>query len=306
MVECITMARPLRLQYPGAVYHLTSRGNRQEDIFVSDRDRVAFLTILGQTLQRYNWRCHAYCLMDNHYHLVVETPHANLAVGMRQLNGVYTQHSNKTHQRAGHLFQGRYKSILVEKDQHLLELCRHVVLNPVRVGLCDHPGKWQWSSFQATSTMKEESDCLSPDWLLKQFGENRVRAAHRYAQFVLEGCTDATCPWDRLKAQVVFGSDHFLGTIKEMLAEQRQAKEVPVSQRHVDRPGLDLLFSGKAASDKRSRNAGIVRASLEYGYTLKQIADHLGLHYSTVSKIISARKMQEVTLEKTETDPGFM
>ena len=129
------MARPLRLEYPGAVYHLTSRGNARQDIFAGDADREKFLSILAATVGRYKWLCHAYCLMDNHYHLLLETPDPNLSLGMRMLNGVYTQTFNRDHQRVGHVFQGRYKAVLVEKDAHLVELCRYIVLNPVAAGM---------------------------------------------------------------------------------------------------------------------------------------------------------------------------
>ncbi len=126
------MARPLRLEFAGALYHVTSRGNRREDIFEDDADREAFLTTLGEACDTYNWLCHAYCLMDNHYHLLIETPDGNLSKGMRQLNGVYTQRFNRTHGRAGHVFQGRYKAILVDKNSYLLEVARYIVLNPGR------------------------------------------------------------------------------------------------------------------------------------------------------------------------------
>ena len=123
------MARPLRIEYPGAVYHVTSRGNEKKPVFRDDIDRENFLNTLQHVNKRYNWICHAYCLMTNHYHLLIETPDGNLALGMRQLNGVYTQLFNKRHGRTGHLFQGRYKAILIQKDSHLLEVCRYVVLN---------------------------------------------------------------------------------------------------------------------------------------------------------------------------------
>jgi REP-associated tyrosine transposase len=127
------MARPLRLEFPGAIYHLTGRGNARQKIFFADPDRELFLDTFGGVVSRYGWICHAYCLMANHYHLLVETPKANLSLGMRQLNGVYTQAFNRRHKRVGHLFQGRFKAILVEKESYLLELCRYIVLNPVRV-----------------------------------------------------------------------------------------------------------------------------------------------------------------------------
>jgi REP element-mobilizing transposase RayT len=141
------MARPLRIEYPGALYHVTSRGDRQEAIVEDDPDRTAFLNVLGEVISRFRWRCHAYCLMGNHYHLMIETPEGNLTKGMRQLNGVFTQWSNRRHKRSGHLFQGRYKAILVDRDSYFLELARYIVLNPVRAAMVTHPSRWQWSSY---------------------------------------------------------------------------------------------------------------------------------------------------------------
>ncbi len=129
------MARPLRLSYPGALYHVTARGNARQAIYTDDADRQIFLSVLEDVVARYHWLCHAYCLMDNHYHLLLETPEENLSAGMRQVNGVYTQRFNRRHGRVGHVFQGLVKAILVEPDRYLLELCRYVVLNPMRAGI---------------------------------------------------------------------------------------------------------------------------------------------------------------------------
>jgi len=126
------MARPLRIEYEGAVYHVTARGNARSDIYLSDSDRELFLDALAYVVDRFGWVCHAYCLMDNHYHLMIETPQANLSRGMGQLNGIYTQRFNRKHDRVGHVYQGRFKSIVVDKESYLLELSRYVVLNPVR------------------------------------------------------------------------------------------------------------------------------------------------------------------------------
>lgn len=131
------MARPLRLEFPHALYHVTSRGDRREDIFHTDADRQAWLAVLGQVCRRFNWVVQAYCLMSNHYHLLVQTPEGNLSAGMRQLNGVYTQQVNRAYGRVGHVFQGRFKAVLVDEESYLLELARYVVLNPVRAG-----GEW--------------------------------------------------------------------------------------------------------------------------------------------------------------------
>ena len=143
------MTRPLRIEFAGALYHITSRGDRRETIYEDDADREAFLSVLAEVVERQNWVCHAYCLMGNHYHLVVETVEGNLSQGMRQLNGVYTQASNRRHQRTGHLFQERFKGVLVDKDAYLLELSRYVVLNPVRAGMVERPEQWPWSSHRA-------------------------------------------------------------------------------------------------------------------------------------------------------------
>ena len=143
------MARPLRIELSGGLYHVTSRGDRREVIYLDDSDRVNWLALLGHVCRRFNWACHAYCLMDNHYHIVVETAEGNLSKGMRQLNGVYTQYINRTYNRIGHVYQGRYKAILVEKEIYLLELARYVVLNPVRAGMVKDIEEWPWSSYPA-------------------------------------------------------------------------------------------------------------------------------------------------------------
>lgn len=174
------MARPLRIEYPGAVYHITSRGNEKKAIFEDDNDREEFLKTLVHVNKRYNWLCHAYCLIDNHYHLLIETPNGNLSIGMRQLNGMYTQTINKRHLRTGHLLQGRYKAILIQKDNHLLEVCRYVALNPVRAGMVENPGDWRWSSYLATAGKETPHACLTVDWILCQFDNIRSKAEKEY------------------------------------------------------------------------------------------------------------------------------
>ncbi|HHT9135604.1 MAG TPA: transposase, partial [Candidatus Avalokitesvara rifleensis] len=141
------MARPLRLQYPGALYHITARGNERKAIFRSDEDREGFLVILAQAVDRYRLILHAYVLMGNHYHLLVETREANLSLALRHLNGLYTTYFNHIHRRVGHLFQGRYKAILVEKESYLLELSRYIHLNPVRAQVASQLQSFVWSSY---------------------------------------------------------------------------------------------------------------------------------------------------------------
>ena len=166
------MARPLRIEFPGALYHLTSRGNARSDIFVDDLDRQKFLDILSSVVYKHRWICHGYCLMGNHYHLLIETPEGNLCRGMRQLNGVYTQAFNRRHGRVGHLLQGRYKSILVEKESYLLELCRYIVLNPVKAEMVNAPEDWAWSSYRATAGLTTAPEFLNTSWVLGQFADH--------------------------------------------------------------------------------------------------------------------------------------
>ena len=168
------MARPLRIEYAGAVYHVTSRGDRRKDIFEDNQDRLLFLSILESIIKRYNWLCHSYCLMDNHYHLLIETPDANLSAGMRQLNGFYTQVYNRRHRKPGHVFQGRYKAIVVQKENYLLELCRYVVLNPVRAGVVKKIEAWRWSSYQPTAGIGKPPEYLTTDWILGLFGSPKT------------------------------------------------------------------------------------------------------------------------------------
>jgi REP element-mobilizing transposase RayT len=161
-------------------------------IFEDNQDRRRFLSVLDEAVKRFNWLCHAYCLMDNHYHLLVETIDGNLSVGMRHVHGVYTQAYNRRHNRVGHLFQGRYKSILVERHNYLLELCRCVVLNPVRAGIVKHPGKYGWSSYKASVGLIRKPAFLTVDWILGQFGKNRLEAQKAHRQFVLGGVRESS------------------------------------------------------------------------------------------------------------------
>jgi len=166
------MARPLRIEYEGAVYHVTSRGNARADIYLSDSDREMFIDVLEHVVERFGWVCHAYCLMDNHYHLMIETPQANLSRCMRQLNGMYTQRFNRAHQRVGHVFQGRFKAIVVDKDAYLLGLSRYIVRNPVAAGMVKRVGDWRWSSYAATVGVVQSPTFLDAAWLLSQYGSS--------------------------------------------------------------------------------------------------------------------------------------
>ena len=284
------MARPLRIEFSGAVYHVTARGNARADIFHEDGDRELFLAVLEKVVRRFNWLCHAYCLMDNHYHLLIETPEGNLSAGMRQLNGVYTQAFNRSHGRDGHLFKGRFKSILVEKESHLLELCRYVVLNPERAKMVERPEQYPWSSYLPTLGAAAAPLFPTTAWVLGNFSTSRPEACQRYRHFVEEGMTLSESPWEKLSGQVLLGSEGFVNRVRELLGGKQDVPEIPRVQRFVGRPPLEELFPSAVMRSKQERNRLICLTHGNYGYTLKEISQVLGVHYTTVSKVINGQE----------------
>ena len=275
------MARPLRLEFPGALYHVTSRGDGQEAIYRDDADRKRCLDVLASAVQRCQWRVHAYCLMDNHYHLLVETPQANLAHGMRHFNGVYTQRFNRRHRRVGHVFQGRYKAILVQKDSYLLELARYIVLNPLRARRVKRVQDWPWSSYRATVGLTEAPDWLETEWILSTFGQRKSHARERYRAFVAEGKHQPS-PWGQLRNQIYLGSEAFVNRLHGRLSSDKDLSEIPAAQRRPPAKPL-AYYTGKY----RDRNDAIRHAYASGGYALKAIGEHFGLHYSRVSRIVA-------------------
>lgn len=278
------MARPLRIEYPGALYHVTARGNARQPIFLSKADAHAFLDTLGATALRLGWRFHAYCLMTNHYHLLVETEHANLSRGMRHLNGVYTQAFNRAHKRVGHLFQGRYKAILVEAETYFLELARYIVLNPVRAGMVAEPKEWLWSSHRVTLGEAEAYDWFNTSPLLEYFDADEGKARRAYAAFVAEGVGKPS-PWESVRNQLVLGSQAFAD---RFLAQDGRLKpisrQVPKQQRRALVPSLERISKEAADRDQSIRAAWATGA-----YTQGQIGAHFGLSPSMVSRIVKAK-----------------
>ncbi|MCK9368093.1 MAG: transposase [Metallibacterium scheffleri] len=274
------MARPVRLEFGGALYHVTARGDRREAIYEDDADRKHFLEVLGQVIGQFNWCCHAYCLMGNHYHVVIATPDGNLSKGMRQLNGVFTQWSNRRHRRTGHLFQGRYKAILVDADNYLLELTRYVVLNPVRAHMVDAPAKWPWSSYQAVTGEVDAPAWLETDGLLAQFGTRRARAVAAYEKFVHEGMEGESI-WKHLNRQVFLGNDAFVAGAHQRTGLRPDDINIPRAQRRPPAQPLDAIAKAHPDRDTAMRAAW---ATGEYSYT--QIAAHFGVHFTTVGRIV--------------------
>ncbi len=273
------MARPLRIELSGGIYHVTSRGDRREEIYLGDEDREVWLEVLGQVCERFNWVCHAWCQMTNHYHLLIETPEANLAQGMRQLNGVYTQRLNRAHDRVGHVFQGRYKAILVERESYLLELARYVVLNPLRAKMVRQLENWRWSSYLATCGQVESPAWLQTDWILAQFGQRRSNAIARYVAFVHEGARLPSV-WSNLQGQIYLGSEAFVEKMQALIEQKPGLTEIPRAQRRA----ITQALSDFAAA--YPRDEAMARAYLSGQHTMAEIARYLKVHYATVSRAV--------------------
>jgi REP element-mobilizing transposase RayT len=282
------MARPLRIEFPGAVYHVTSRGDRREEIFVDDEDRDALLQVLAQAVSRFDAQALAYCLMGNHYHFVLHTRQANLSLLMRHINGVYTQAYNRRHRKVGHLFQGRFKAILVDRDAYLLEVCRYVDLNPVRARLVRRPDAWPWSSYRA-----HVGKCAAPAWLdtsglhgyllgrPARSEADRRRAGDRYARLV-SSASDANLWESALRQQIYLGDEDFVERMQARAQPRNSTdSDIPRDQRRKLRTLQHWLESCE------SREEALYQAHTQSGLSMSAIARELGLSVSRVSRLIA-------------------
>jgi putative transposase len=275
------MARPLRIEFPGALYHVTSRGNARQPIYLDDVDRRRFLEHLGEVVALHRWRCHAYCLMTNHYHLLLETPQPNLSAGMRRLNGPYAQWFNVRHDRVGHLLQGRFGAVVVERESHLAELARYVVLNPVRAGIVASPEEYAWSSLRAAVGL-----AAAPPWLITLPMVSRFGSPRRYLAFVHEGIA-AGSPWAARKG-IVLGSDEFAQRVASRMDGQAEEPEYPRKQRRQELTASLLPADRSTRATRTARNARIRELVRSGRYSMVEISRFLGLHYSTVTRIAAA------------------
>jgi REP element-mobilizing transposase RayT len=237
--------------------------------------------VLAEVIKQFNWTLHADCLMSNHYHLLVETPEGNLSKGMRQLNGVYTQRFNRRHGRVGHVFQGRYKGIIVQKESYLLDLARHIVLHPVRARMVRSANDWPWSNYRATAGHREAPEWLATGPTLSAFAVRRLAAQARYREFVAQG-RDQPSPWTQLKNQIYLGSDSFVERIQRKIAADADLSEIPAAQR---RPVAKPLDHYRRKYPDRNEATALAYAS--GGYGLKEIGEHFGLHCSRISRIVA-------------------
>ena len=263
------MARPLRLVVADGTYHATARGIAKGDIYLDDRDRRVFLQILVHTIERFSWRCLSYCLMPNHFHLLVRTPIPNLSRGMARLKGGYAQAHNRRHERIGPLFAGRFSARLVQRDRHLLETFRYIALNPVAAGLCESPSSWRWGAHPALA-----GERAAPEWLAVDEARGWFAGATGYREFVIEPANPFPLP-----VGVVTGDDDFR---RRHLPDRRPGSEFAEHDWGKGRPALgELLQDGGSGRS-------IATAYRVHGYTMQTIASVLGRHVCTVSRRLRA------------------
>ena len=281
------MARPLRIEYPGGVFHVTARGDRREPIFLDDDDRVCLLGVVAQAMDRFDAAVLAYCLMGNHYHFVLQTRRGNLSQLMRHVNGVYAQTFNRRHELTGHLFQGRFTAIVVDRDAYLMAVCRYTELNPVRAGIAKCAGEWPWSSYRAHCGFAG-----SPWWLDSaalhgyllghdaRSTADRARAAEAYVRLVECGQDDQL--WKRaLRNEIYLGDESFIADAQARATSCRaMSSEIPRVQRRL--PSAASFVPRHSERDKM-----LYLAYIDGGLSMSQIAAHAGISVSRVSRLVA-------------------
>lgn len=279
------MARRPRVEFSGAVYHVTGRGNQRADIFLSDDNRLYFLNLLGKIALRLDWKVHAYCLMSNHYHLLIETSKPNLGKGMQVLGTSYTQAFNRQNGKVGHVFQGRYKAVLVEKESHLLEAIRYIVNNPVAAFMVSATSEWAWSSYRATAGLAATPEWLETEWTLGQFHHaDRKKAIAGYRLFVSEA--EKGNPFEDLKLGLIAGSEAFAERMKPLVEDSLSSDKS--SRVRAQRRPLKELFGD--VKDRAERNERMLEAYDRHGYSLLEIAKFFEMHESGISRIVATER----------------
>jgi len=299
------MARPLRITYEGALYHITSRGNEKNPIYRDNGDYLRFLEILSELPQRYSILIHGYVLMGNHYHLLIETLKSNITNVMHYLNTTYTGYFNRKYKRAGHLFQGRYRGFLIEKEKYLLSVSRYIHLNPVRASMVRKLEEYRWSSYLEYAGIQQKSDWLTCDWILGQFSKYEARAKRLYKRFVDEGMREKEFPFSFLKGGLILGSETFIEKVKRKVTLKRH-REIPETRKLTRRIGYEDIIGVVGRGLKVSEQEIISgrRDNLAKKITLyllrrhtdmrnEEIARYFGIGYTAVSQA-SLRLKREV------------
>ena len=278
------MARSARVQFPGALYHISARGNHQENIYFSDQDRLLFIRLLALTAKRMNWICHAYCQMTNHYHFLLETPDGILSNGMGYLNGVYTQKINQKYGFTGHLFQGRFHSKLIDGNAQFLATVRYIIRNPLDANIVEDASLWPWSSYRATIGQERSPDFLMVDQILSLFSADRSVAQSMFREFVhIKDDEEA----------LIYLSHQIVESIKTSTINRaipsvdlhRSLRPIPRKQKIIGRPSLKAMFERMGHYDLETRNHTIVIAYQQYAYTQSEIGNFLKLNRATISRI---------------------
>jgi putative transposase len=273
------MARPLRIEFAGALYHITSRGNERRNVFRSDRDRKAFLVFLGVAAKRFGWSVTAWVLMSNHFHLVVQTLEPNLSRGMHWVNSAYAGWFNRVYGRSGHLFQGRFKAFLIDKETYFAEVLRYVVLNPVRAKMVERPEDYKWSSYRATAGLAKAPEWLDLDSILPLFGGERPVAHEAYREFVLAkiGCEDRL--WDKLTNQFYLGTEEWTKAMRKRVESKPRSTDHPRLQRAVGRPKMHLVIGAVAKAAEVTE--AVIRTTR--GGILRRLVAWIGWHEGLVT-----------------------
>lgn len=282
------MTRHLRIKIPGGLYHIYTRGIDRRDIFKDDSDREKFLDILENSISDSDWKCYAYCLMNNHYHILIESADGDTSRGMRQLNGVYAQYFNWKHDRVGPLFQSRFRAILVDRENYFLELCRYIVLNPVRAGIVSSPEEYHWSSYRATAGLDNMKTCIDRIAVISRFAEDdesEISARAAYSQFVTYSLEKDIAPGE-IRGDLILGDREFVESVKDIIKKEKNNLDYPKYQRTACRPDLEELLDPLTVSMKETRNVAVRKAYNEFGYTQSDIAGFLGVHNSTIYRIL--------------------
>ena|SRR3989338_5394427 len=225
------MARPLRIEYPGAVYHVLNRGIERRAIFRQDNDYSRFLSRILEAHRKHGFLCHAFCLMPNHYHLLLETPHPNLSLAMQHLDGAYTQDFNRRHRRVGPLFQGRYKALLIEKESYALELARYIHLNPVKAALAQNPQDYSHSSYRYFYQSESPPAYLDTGWLLSQFSHRAREAKQKFHAFTLQGVGVDFDPLQSARAGCLLGTAAFCEEVRQRFLQNKDDEGIPSLRR---------------------------------------------------------------------------
>ncbi len=284
------MSRPLRIQYPDAFYHVTSRGNERRAVFVSQRDREKFLSYLGSATERYKAIIHGYCLMDNHCHLLLETPAGNLSQIMHHINGAYTTYFNTKRVRSGHLFQGRYKAILIEVDEYAKELSRYIHLNPVRAGIVGKPEEYKWSSYRYYTVKTKAPEWLERNFILGYFEKKQATAMKRYHDFVsVLVDQEYKNPLADIANPVILGSKEFVAEIKErFMGDQKPDRDLPALRRLSSKLSFDQIEeavnSALPLDEKLARQVKLYICHRYSGRKLREIGNRYCIGLSGVTQ----------------------